>query len=774
METVDGKLTATHWGNFRVGLRQDGSLQVAPAQGDAQPSAIGRSLAQTRDANARIATPMVREGYLRHGRSSSGKDRGRDAFVAVSWADALDLAADAIRDVRQRRGDAAIYGSSYGWASAGRFHHAQSQVHRFLRLGGGYTDSVNDYSAGAAQVIVPHITGMNFYQACQEAPSAADIAAHCKLVVCFGGAGLKNNEMTPGGMGNHQGLAYMQTLKAAGVRVVSVSAIRDDTAEALGADWLPCRPNSDVALMLGLAHSVMAAGLHDTAFLRRYCSGFERFADYLSGKEDGQPKDAAWASVLTGVTVDEIKHLAAALAKERSVIGISLSLQRQEHGEQAYWAATSLAAMLGHIGLPGGGIVYGYGTLNMSFMERKRLNFSLAALPQGVNHVKDFIPVARLTDMLEQPGAEFDYNGQRLRYPDIGLIYWAGGNPFHHHQDLNRLERAWARPETIIVNEMYWTATARRADIVFPAATSLERNDYAAASGATWLTPMHRVAPPFAESKTDFEIYSALAERLGYGERFTEGLDEMQWLRRLYGKTADNAAKAGVELPPFDDFWAGEPLDLTPQLSDMDVTFEAFRADPTGRPLQTPSGRIELYSETIASFKYPDCVGHAAWYPKAEWLQRDAGFGLHLVSNQPSARLHSQLDHGEASRATKVAGREPIRINRRDAEARGIVDGDIVKVWNERGATLAGARVSDELMPGVVQLSTGAWYDPRDVDGGRLEVHGNPNALTRDVGTSRLAQACTAHSCLVEVARFDGVAPAVEMFRQPRVASTPA
>ena len=474
------------------------------------------------------------------------------------------------------------------------------------------------------------------------------------------------------------------------------------------------------------------------------------------------------------MSIDDIKDLATSLASERSLIGISLSLQRQEHGEQGYWAATTLAAMLGHIGLPGGGIAFGYGTLNMSFMERKRLNFSLAALPQGANPVKDFIPVARLTDMLEQPGAEFDYNGQRLRYPDIGLVYWAGGNPFHHHQDLNRLEKAWGRPETIIVNEMYWTATARRADIVFPAATALERNDFAAASGSTWLTPMHRVAPPFGESKTDFEIYTALAERLGYGERFTEGLSEMQWLQRLYGKTAENAAKVGVSLPPFDEFWNGEALDLSPQLPDMHVAFDAFRADPEAHRLNTPSGRIELYSSTIDSFNYPDCVGHAAWYPKSEWAQRERGFGLHLVSNQPASRLHSQLDHGEASRATKVAGREPIRIARRDAEARGIVDGDIVKVWNERGATLAGACLSDELMPGVVQLSTGAWYDPRDFEGGRLEVHGNPNALTRDAGTSRLTQACTAQSCMVEVARFDGVAPDVRMFRQPEVSSTPA
>jgi len=766
-----GTLTATHWGNYRVRVRPDGELVVRPADGDAFPSAIGRNLAATRDPGCRIARPMVRQSYLRHGRRSDGAGRGREPFVPVRWEDAWDLAADALGDVRKRRGDAAVYGSSYGWSSAGRFHHAQSQIHRFLRQGGGYTDAVNDYSAGAAAVIVPHITGMPFYPACFEAPPARDIAAHCKLVVCFGGSGLKNNQASPGGLGNHKAVTHLQSLRAAGVHFVNVSAIRDDAAELLEAEWLPCRPNSDVALMLGLAHSLIEANAHDRVFLDRYCHGFEQFADYVLGKSDGQPKDAHWAAEITTVPAARIRALALRMARERTIIGLSLSLQRGEHGEQPYWAATTLAAMLGYMGLPGGGIIYGHNTLNMSFKDRKRLNFPVASLPPGANPVSAFIPVARLTDMLERPGQPFDYNGQRLTYPDIALIYWAGGNPFHHHQDLNRLSRAWARPETVIVNEMYWTATARRADIVFPTATPLERNDFAGGASDTWLTPMRQVIAPFGESKTDYEIFTGIATRLGYAERFTEGRDEMAWVRHLYQTTVSNASRAGVKLPDFETFWAGESLDLGPQLSDNEFVFEAFRRDPIAHPLKTPSGRIELYSERIASFGYEDCRGHASWFEKSEWQREGGRYPLHLISSQPATRLHSQLDHGELSRERKIKGREPVRINPQDAAARRIAAGDIIRIFNDRGSTLAAAILSDDILPGVIQLPTGAWFDSQSIGDQELEVHGNPNAVTRDAGTSRLAQGTSAHSCVCDVVRYDGPLPELTVFRPPPMAS---
>jgi biotin/methionine sulfoxide reductase len=185
-------------------------------------------------------------------------------------------------------------------------------------------------------------------------------------------------------------------------------------------------------------------------------------------------------------------------------------------------------------------------------------------------------------------------------------------------------------------------------------------------------------------------------------------------------------------------------------------------------PLPTPSGRIELCSPAIAAFGYDDCPPHPTWLEPYERLGTPAAerHPLHLVSNQPSARLHSQYDHSDASLATKVAGREPLRIHPDDAAARGVAGGDVVRVFNDRGACLAGAVISDAVMPGVVQLSTGAWYDP-DEDG--MCRHGNPNVLTRDKGTSRLAQGPTAHTCLVEVERFDGPVPPVRAFEPPEL-----
>lgn len=157
-----------------------------------------------------------------------------------------------------------------------------------------------------------------------------------------------------------------------------------------------------------------------------------------------------------------------------------------------------------------------------------------------------------------------------------------------------------------------------------------------------------------------------------------------------------------------------------------------------------------------------------------EWLggERAARFPLHLIANQPTPRLHGQLDAASHSQASKVAGREPIRIHPDDARARGIADGDVVRVFNDRGACLAGAIVTDDVRPRVVNLSTGAWFDPIDPsDDFATCAHGNPNVLTADRGTSRLAQGCTGQHVLVEIERVHGDAPPVRAHRPPRFVS---
>ena len=765
--------TSSHWGNYLVKTVEGAMTAVDSYPADEEPSGIAQSLLDSQNPDVRIAQPMVRKSYLEHGRKSDGGQRGKEPFVPVSWDVALDLAADALTGVRQEFGNQAIYGGSYGWASAGRFHHAQSQIHRFLRTIGGYVDSRDDYSCAAAHNIVPRVLGRSFYEWGFEPQTIDDIAQNSGSLVLFGGAALKNTQINVGGLGSHTGRQKLARLKEAGVSVYNISPVRDDVCEEAGARWIACKPNTDTALMLGLIHTLVSEGLHDQSFLDTYCEGWDKFHDYLMGTTDGQAKNAKWASGICGIADTEIQQLARVMAAKRCTIGVSWSLQRQEHGEQSYWMAITLASALGYMGLPGGGITFGYGCVhNIGFSDRAWINFSLGAVPQGDNPIDAFIPVARISDMLLNPGTSYDYNGQSLTYPDIRLIYWAGGNPFHHHQDLNRLRKAWANPETIIVNESVWTATARHADIVFPATTSLERNDLGGGSWDTYLTPMHKVVEPYAQSRDDYAICSGLAERLGFEEEFTEGLDEMDWVKRLYEETRINAAQADVQLPDFDAFWAGEQINIQDQLPEKVWYVEKFRADPVGHPLTTPSGKIEIFSSTLHSVNYADCPGHATWLDKDEWLGSELAktYPLHLLSNQPKKKLHSQLDFGRNSLDAKAQGREIIRLHPDDAATRNIRDGDIVRVFNSRGSCLASAELTDCVIPQVVELPTGSWYDPEDpqVDGS-LEVHGNPNVLTRDKGSSSLGQGPSAHSCLVDVALYQKPLPPIKVFSQPEI-----
>jgi biotin/methionine sulfoxide reductase len=243
----------------------------------------------------------------------------------------------------------------------------------------------------------------------------------------------------------------------------------------------------------------------------------------------------------------------------------------------------------------------------------------------------------------------------------------------------------------------------------------------------------------------------------------------MQWLAHLYEEARQKSAKAGVPFPAFDDFWqAGIAEAKGPERDN--VMLSAFRADPAKSPLKTPSGKIEIFSEKIASFGYDDCPGHATWFEPAEWLgsKKAERYPLHMLSDQPTDKLHSQLDHSPHAKATKIKGRQPVTMHPDDAKARGIADGDLLRVFNDRGACLAAAKLSDRIRRGVVRLSTGAWFDPEDAGSNQpLEKHGNPNALTLDIGASKLSQGCIAQTCLVEIERFDGPAPAVTAHQAP-------
>jgi biotin/methionine sulfoxide reductase len=753
---------SAHWGAFSVQARGR-VLDITPHPDDPAPSPLLGNLPAAVTPRARIARPAVRRGWLERG-PGADRRRGREDFVAVPWDAALDLVASELHRVYARYGARAVYGGSYGWASAGRFHDAQHQIHRFLNLAGGYVRSVNSYSSGAATVILPHVIGPQGTVAGDNV-SWDELAEHSEIVLAFGGMALKDNDVAGGGTSRHIARERLHAARARGAEFHLIGPLRDDLPAETDAVWHPIRPGTDVALMLGLAHTLVTEGRHDGAFVERYCAGYEIFEAYLLGRDDGEPKSADWAAPICGLPADEIAALARRAAGRRTLVTCSQSLQRAEHGEQPLWMGVVLAALLEQIGLPGGGFAYALGSTGNT--GKPPLAVPLPSLPQGRNSIDEFIPVARIADMLLHPGEPYDYNGRRLSYPAIELVYWAGGNPFHHHQDLNNLREAFARPQTVIVHDSAWTATARHADIVLPATVSLEREDIGAAAGDPLLVAMHRAVAAFGEARDDYAIFAGLAERLGVAEQFTEGRSPRQWLEFMYETTRRALVARGLNAPAFAEFWEQGELAL-PTMAWSGGPLRAFRRDPAKSPLPTPSGRIEFASATLASFGYADCPGHPAWLPPSDAAEAPR-FPIQLIANQPATRLHSQLDFGATSLAAKIAGREPVRLNPQDAAARGISDGDVVRLYNDRGACLAGAVLSDTLRPGVAQLSTGAWYDPEDPAADKpLCVHGNPNVLTRDKGTSPLAQGCTGQLTRVEIARFDGPPPPVKAHAPPR------
>ncbi len=789
-----GVQSASHWGIYRLGTDGREITAVTPWAKDTHPSPLLGNLPGSVTHPARIAAPAVRRGWweggpgpsVHRGTARSG-GTGPGDYLTVGWDEVLDRLAAELRRVLERHGPEAIFGGSYGWGSAGRFHHAPAQTRRFLHALGGCTSSVGSYSTGVLEVLLPRI-------ACPEAEASGhattyeEIVEHTDLWLAFGGIPVKNTGVMHGGSGDHPSAGALGRFLARGGRLVGVTPLADDLpAVPRGgrgrAEQLSIRPGTDTALLLALCTTLITRGLYDAGFVATHTVGYDELAAYLLGDVDGRPKDAAWAAELCELPARAIELLADDLARGRSLVTATWSLQRARHGEQAVWALVALAALLGQVGLPGGGFGFGFGSMNAPGLPATP--FRLPTLPLGVNPVATRIPVAAISELLLHPGRELAFDGARVRLPDIRCVYWAGGNPFHHHQDLNRLRRALARPDTVVVHDPYWTPMARHADIVIPSTTAAERDDLAGSRHGAALVAMRAAVPRHAQARDDYETFAALAARLGVAAEFTQGRTAAQWIRHLYEEWRDDLAhgritpgRARLAAPTYEEFVARGVLELP--TADPPTLLSAFRANPAGAPLHTPSGRIELASAQIGALGLADCPGHPTWLPPGEW-DGATTYPLHVIANQPRARLHGQLDHGAASQATKVAAREPLRMHPQDARARRIASGDVVRVVSPRGAILAGAVLDDAVRPGVVQVATGAWYDPLDPPPvppvgarpdphapGALCVHGNPNVLTADVRSSALAQGCAGGSAMVQVERFEGPVPPVRAFDPPQ------
>ncbi|MBD8214778.1 molybdopterin guanine dinucleotide-containing S/N-oxide reductase [Erwinia persicina] len=744
-----------HWGAFSAVVEDGKLLRCEPFFADQDPSPMLNSIPELVYSDKRIRRPMVRRSWLASRENSDRTLRGREAFVEVDWDTALDLVAEENRRVRDRYGASAIFNGSYGWSSAGRVNHARTLVRRFYNLGGGGIDQQGNYSWGAAQFFLPYVIGtyMPLTGRVTDWPSVID---HCEIFIAFGGLALKNSQVASGGAGEHSLKPALLKLAAKGTPVVNISPMRDDCPAFVNAEWIPIRPNTDVALMLALGYEIDRLGAVDHAFLQSHCVGYPQLRAYLLGESDGQAKTPQWASEITGIPASRISLLARQLCGKRSFITCSYSVQRAHRGEQPYWMMIALSSMLGQPGLPGAGFSFGHGSMNS--VGNPRTEGPSPLMSTGFNPIADqAIPVARISDMLLNPGTEYTFQGQTHTYPDIHLVHWAGGNPFHHHQQLNRLVEGWQRPDTVIVQDIVWTPAAQMADIVLPVTTSLERNDIGGSSKDRFVLAMHQAIKPQHQARNDFDIFADLADRLGYRDTFTEKRNERQWIEHLYQQCAVAHQGKGIDFPSFDDFWQTGHVEIPASEKEW-VFMEAFRQDPVAHPIKTASGKIELFSETIAGYQLPDFGPHPEWQPPQEWLGAPLGerFPLHMISIQPHDRLHSQMDATPSVQANKTAGRETLLMHPQDAAARGISDGDVIEVSNDRGTMQAGVRLSDGISPQVVLIATGAWFDPGFGKAWKpYDRAGNPNVLTLDIGTSSLTQGPNAMSCLVEIRKAD-------------------
>lgn len=787
---INGEVyTAAHWGALKLTIKEGKIIKSQNAFDNLTPNPLQNFTADLIDGinTNRIKAPMVRKSYLEK-KSNHKELRGADEWVEISYEKAIKLVSDEIKRVRKQKGPNGIYGGSYGWKSSGNFHNSRTLLHRFLTMGGGFVGGLGDYSTGAAQVIMPHVLGT--LEVYEQQTSWPIVLEHSKVVVIWGANPIDTLRIAWTSTDN-QGLEYFKKLKESGKKILCIDPIKSNTMEFFEdkAEWISITPNTDTALMLGIMHTMLITQKYDKNFLEEYTEGFEVFEKYLLGKEDNTPKTAKWASQICGIPENKIKELAKLFFENRTMFMAGWNMQRQHHGEQPHWMLVTLSAMIGQIGLPGGGFGFSYHYSNGGSPSTNAPVIGGISLGKVLSKEEEktlidgaelAIPVARIADCLLNAGKTIKYNGREITYPDIDLIYWVGGNPFVHHQDTNTLIKAWKKPSSVIVHDIYWTPTAKMADIVFPITTPYERNDLTMSGDYSNLSiyPMKQAIKRLPKSKHDFEVFTDLAKACGFEKQYTENKSEMQWLEEFYNTAYNQAQKTGITLadgnnmPDFKTFWKNNrPIIFAPTPEGEEfIRYADFREDPILNPLGTPSGKIEIYSKTIEKMQYEGCPAFPQWIEPIEWKgMKNPPAEFVLVSPHPSLRLHSQLSNTRLREQYAISNREPIWINPQDAKNKGIKNGDIVRAFNKRGQILAGAVISDIVPKGVVRIYEGAWYDPENPkENNTLCKNGNANVLTIDIPSSELANGNIANTAMINIEKYKGTIPKLTAFTPPK------
>ena len=705
------------------------------AAGDTPPlcaCARGMQYHRTYLSPDRLTQPLLRVG-----------ERGEGRFRPISWRDAVDRIADAWIRIRDTYGPASRYVNyATGVSAAFRPNHLAK---RLLSLDGGFLDSYNSYSTAC----IEHATRLMY--GTDQSGSTRDNWLKSQLILLWG----HNPAET---VFDASTMHYLRRAREQGTPIIVIDPRRSDTVRALDAEWIPVRPATDAALLDAMAYVLYTEGLHDQAFLDRCCVGFdaahmpqgvdgsESVLAYLMGTKDGVPKTPRWAEAITGVPAEKIAELARRFAAAKPAALIQgYGAQRHAYGEQAARGGILLACMTGNVGVVGG---WASGT---GYVNRH----ALPHMPPVPNPVRAQIPVYRWTDAVDHGALMTEPDGvvgaERLE-SDVKMILNLAGNCLvNQHGDINRttaLLRDTSKCELIVCSDLFLTSSAMYADILLPGLSFLEcENITMPWEAGAFLGFNNRVVDPIGDGRFEYDWLCEVAERLGLREAFTEGRDTRGWLEWMY----EDLRKKEPQLPPFETFRAEGIYRY--QDDAPSVAFERECADPKLHPFPTPSGKIELYSQTVAAKQFHDPFPPIPRYvspPEGPEDPLRSRYPLQLIGWHTKRRCNSIHDNNP-----NLARLDPQRlwIHPDDAAARGIAEGDPIEVFNDRGQVRTTAHLTLDISRGVTALAQGSWYTP---DARGVDQNGSINVLT-SLRPTPYAHGNAQHTNLVEVRRSDSL-----------------
>jgi anaerobic dimethyl sulfoxide reductase subunit A len=664
---------------------------------------IGRAMRQMLYHPDRLKYPLRRIG-----------ERGEGKFERVSWDVALDTIANELKRVKDTYGPEAIIFASSG-GDTGVFHRG-SLMNRLLGLFGGYTTywGFHSYEGGV-------FASLASYGDIYTNPSM-DNFLNSKLIILWGLNPVNTNQ-------NTGTVWHLIKAKEAGAEIVAIDPRLTNTIATLSSQWIPIRPCTDAAMLVAMAYVIIKENLQDQAYLDRYSVGFDQFKRYVMGDEDGIPKTSVWASHITEVSASTIENLAKKYATIKPAALIDgIAPGRTAYGVQYHRAAIALAAMTGNIGVHGGNSP-GRSWCGQYGGYPYKLGRSLGPVPNpcekgvpsrpySLPNYEKFFPGGNGGARLTRVGlADAILKGKAGGYStEYKLLYLISYNHLNQILNINKTIQAYKKLEFIVTHEQFMTATAKFADIVLPISTRLERNDICIGYALPSYGFLKKVVEPLGECKSHFEICVELAKRMGiinYSNKTEE-----EWLRQII---------EGSDIPNYERF-KKEAIYKIP-LHEPYIPFKSQIEDSDNNPFSTPSGKIEIYSQLLANMKSPEIP------PIPKYIEPWEGptdplikkYPLQLITTHIKRRVHSVYEKVPWLR--ELDDPQALTINTVDAEARGIENGDMVKVFNDRGEIILPARLTERIVPGVVDIPEGAWYNP---DSKGVDRGGNPNVLTKD------------------------------------------